>query len=101
MLHIFKAHFPYIEILDFLIKQWIKGAAMQLKRPRRKERFESDNCIPCEKSEKIVTTPNGRAKILDAAIVREDSNILNQIKSLDNVDDLNYHIVTNALNRMF
>ena len=101
MLPIFKAHFRYIEILDFLIKQWIKGAAMQLKRSHRKERLESDNCIPCGKSEKILTNPNGRAEILDPAIVREDSNILDRIKSLDNVDDLSYHIVTNALNRMF
>ena len=68
------------------------AAAMQLKRPHRKERFGGDNCILCGKSEKIVTTPNGRAKILDAAIAREDANILDRIRSLESVDDLSYHM---------
>ena len=68
------------------------ATAVQLKRPHRKERFGSDNYILCGKSEKIVTSPNGRANILDAAIAREDTKLLDRIRSLDNVDDLSYHM---------
>ena len=44
----------------------------------------------CGKPEKIVKTSNGQAKILNIAIVCEDSNILGQIKSLNNMDNLSY-----------
>ena len=67
------------------------ATAVQLKRPPRKERFRSDNCILYGKSEKILTSPNGRAKILDAVIAHEDTNLLDRIRSLDDVDDLSYH----------
>lgn len=59
-----------------LIKLWIVVNAVQLKRTHRKERLGSDNSILCGKPEKIVTTLNGQAKILDVAIACEDSNIL-------------------------
>lgn len=85
LLNIFKSNFRYIDILDLLIKQRIMTTAVQLKPPHRKEKFGRDNCILCGKSEKVVTTPSGRA------IAREDSNILHRIRSLD-VDDLSYHI---------
>ena len=68
------------------------GNCSAAKQPHRKERFGSDNCILCDKPGKIVKTSNGQAKILDAAIACEDSNIQYQIKSLDNVDDLSYHM---------
>ena len=68
------------------------ATAVQIKRPPRKERFRSDNCILCGKSEKIVTSPNGRAKTLDAVIAHEDTNLLDRIRSLDNVDDLSCHM---------
>ena len=43
MLNILTLNFKYIEILDFLIKQWIMTTTVQEKRPRRKERLGSDN----------------------------------------------------------
>ena len=67
------------------------GNCSATKRPYRKEKFRGDNCVLCCNSENIVITPNGRANNLDAAIARDDSNILEKIRSLDNVNDLRYH----------
>ena len=63
MLKIFKLNLRYIGILDLLIKQWIVTTAVQLIRPHRSERFGNDNCILCDKPEKIVATPNERARL--------------------------------------
>lgn len=82
MLNNFELNFRYREIFC--------GYCSATEWSHRKAKFEIDTCLLCGKPEKIVKTPNGQAKNLNAAILCEDSNILDQIKSLNNMDNLSY-----------
>ena len=70
-----------------------------LKLSNEKSAFDINKCIICQNGKDLISTENGRSKIMEAASIRKDL-VAERLKSLDMHKTFYYHM-NNAFYKMY